>query len=100
EAGYHDELLELLRRLRQRVKLAGVQPRRHQKIARAFRRRSGEDRRLEFKEALLLHPPPQRVDDGAALHDVLMQMLSPQIEKAIAQPDILGVFLIAEYRHR
>src|SRR4029077_2976903 len=84
EAGYHDQLLELLRRLRQRVEFAGMQARGYQKIARAFRRRSCENGRLEFEEALLFHPPPQRVDDGAALHDVAMQMLAAQIEKAIA----------------
>ena len=77
-----------------------MQARRHQKIARAFRRRGGEDRGLEFEEALLFHPPPQRVDDRAALHDVAMQMLAPQIEKAIAQPDVFRVFLLAEHRHR
>ncbi len=38
EARHHDELLELLRRLRQRVELAGMDARRHQKVARAFGR--------------------------------------------------------------
>ncbi len=51
EARDHDQLLELLRRLRQRVELAGMQARRHQEVARAFRRRRGQDRRLEFEEA-------------------------------------------------
>ena len=63
EARHHDELLELLRRLRQRVELAGMDARRHQIVARAFRRRRGQDRRLEFEEALLLHAPADRVDD-------------------------------------
>ena len=39
EAGDHDELLELLRRLRQGVELAGMEPRGHQEVARAFRAR-------------------------------------------------------------
>ena len=38
EARHHDELLELLRRLRQRVEFARMQAGRHQKIARAFGR--------------------------------------------------------------
>ena len=37
EAGHHQQLLVLLRRLRQRVKLARVNPRRHQEVARALR---------------------------------------------------------------
>ena len=63
EARDHEQLLELLRRLRQRIELAGMEPRGHQKIARAFRARSGQDRRLELEEALRLHPRAQAVDD-------------------------------------
>jgi hypothetical protein len=65
EARDHQQLLELLRRLRQRVELAGMDARRHQEVARAFRRRRGQDRRLEFEEALLLHALAHRVDDLA-----------------------------------
>jgi len=36
EARHHDELLELLRRLRQRIELAGMDAARHQEVARAF----------------------------------------------------------------
>ena len=52
EARHHDQLLELLRRLRQRIELARIAARRHQEVARPFRRRRGQDRRLEFGEAL------------------------------------------------
>ena len=38
EARHHQELLELLRRLRQRVELAGMKTRGHQEVARPFRR--------------------------------------------------------------
>ena len=60
EARHHDELLELLRRLRQRVELARMDARRHEVVARALRRRRGQDRRLEFEEALLLHAAADR----------------------------------------
>jgi uncharacterized protein with PIN domain len=55
EARHHQQLLELLRRLRQRVELARVQARRHEEVARAFRRGGRQDRRLEFGEALIDH---------------------------------------------
>src|SRR6476661_1534631 len=66
-----------------------VQARRHQVIARAFRRRRGQDRRLEFEEARLLHAAADRVDHGAAQHDVGVQLLAPQVEKAVFEPDLL-----------
>ena len=100
ETGNHDQLLELLRRLRQGVEFSRMQARGHEIVAGAFRRRSGEDRRLEFEEALLLHPPPDRIDHLAALHDVPVQPLAAQIEEAVPEPDVLRIFLIAEYRHR
>ena len=37
---------------------------------------------------------------GAALHDVAVQMLAAQIEEAVTQPDVLGIVLLAEHRHR
>ncbi len=51
EAGHHQQLLELLRRLRQRIELARMHARRHQVVARALRRRGGQDRGLELGEA-------------------------------------------------
>ena len=60
EARHHDQLLELLRRLGQRIEFARIAARRHQEVARAFRRRRGQDRGLEFGEALLVHPAAQR----------------------------------------
>ncbi len=100
EAGHHDELLELLRSLGQCIELAGMDARRHQEISRALGARRRQDRGLELEEALFLHPPPQRIDDGAPLHDVVVQPVTPQIEEAVFEADILGIFLVAEHRHR
>ena len=50
-AGDHQQLLEQLRRLRQRVPVAGLQPHRHQEVARALGRRAGEVGRLDLEEA-------------------------------------------------
>ena len=100
EAGHHQQLLVLLRRLRQRVELAGMDPRRHQEVARAFRRRRRQDRRLEFEEALLLHPLAHRIDDRAAGHDVLVQLLATKVEETVLKPYVLRIFLLAEHRQR
>ena len=100
EAGNHDQLFELLRRLRQRVEFPRMKPRRHKIVARALGRGRGQDRRLKFEEALLLHAPPDGVDDRAAHHDVSVQPFAAQIEKAVFEPDVLRVFLLAEHGHR
>ena len=100
EARHHDELLELLRRLRQRVELAGMDARGHQVVARAFRARRGQDRRLELEEALALHARAQGIDDAPAQHDVGVQLLAPEIEEAVFEPRVLGIGLIAEHRQR
>ena len=54
----HQDLLEDLRRLRQREELAGMHAAGHEEVARAFRRRLGQDRRLDFPEALLVEVVP------------------------------------------
>ena len=100
EARHHQELLVLLRRLRQRIELARMNPRRHQEVARAFRRRRGQDRGLEFEEPLLLHPLAHGIDDRAAGHDVLVQFLATQVEETVLKPYVLRIFLLAEHRQR
>jgi hypothetical protein len=100
EPGDHQKLLELLRRLRQRIELPGVQPARDVIGPRAFRRIGGEDRRLELGEALLDHPPADRGDDLRAQHDVGMHPLAPQVEKAVGQPHVLGIVGVGVDRQR
>ena len=100
EAGHHDELLELLRGLRQGVEFARMDAARHQEVAGAFGRARGEDRCLEFGEPLLDHAPADAGDDGGAQHDVAVHLLAAEIEETVAKPGILGVVLLAEHRHR
>jgi hypothetical protein len=50
-AGDHEQLLEDLRRLGERVEHAGVEPAGHQEVARAARRVLHHVRRLELEEA-------------------------------------------------
>ena len=100
EARDHDQLLEHLRRLRERVEFAGMDAARHQIVARAFGAGGGEDRRLEFGEALVDHPLADRADHLRAQHDVGVQPVAAQIEEAVAEADILGIILLARDRQR
>ena len=52
EAAHHEELLEELRPLRQRVEVAGLTRGGHEEVARAFGRALGEEGRFEFEEAV------------------------------------------------
>ena len=100
EARHHQELLVLLGRLRQRVEFARMQARGHEEVARAFRARGGQDRRLELEEPLPFHPSANRINDLTAQHDVLVQLLAPQIEEAVPEPRVLRIGLVAEHRER
>ena len=100
EARHHQELLVLLRRLRQRVELAGMDARRHQEVARALGRGRGQNRRRELEEARLHHALADRGRDRQALHDVLVQRLAPEIEEAVLQAQIFRVVGLAEHRDR
>ncbi len=55
EAADHEELLGDLGTLGQDVELTGLQPRRHDELARTLRRRRPEQRRLDLAEALRVH---------------------------------------------
>ena len=99
EARDHDELLVLLRRLRQRVELALVDPARHQEVARAFRARGGQDGRCELEEAGCLHAGADRLDDRKTAHDVGVQRLAAQIEEAVLQAQVFRVIGLGEDRH-
>ena len=100
EARHHQQLLEHLRRLGKRIEFAGVHAAGHQIIARAFRAAGGEDRRLEFHEALIDHAATHTRNHIGAQHNVVVQTLTTQIEEAIAQADVFRIFRIAEYGHR
>src|SRR5690606_37558375 len=84
----------------ERIELAGMDPARHQIVARAFGAGGGQDRRLELGEALLDHPPADRCDHLAAQQDVRVQPITPEVEIAIFEPDILGIVGLAGDRQR
>ena len=87
--GNHQDLLEDLRRLRQREELAGMHAARHEEVARALRRRLGQDRRLDLPESLVVEVVPQRQGDAVAQPDVALQPGPAQIEIAVLEPRLL-----------
>ena len=88
-AAHHQQLLEQLRRLRQRVERARAQPRGHEEVARALGRRLREDRRLDLEEVVRVQVVAHRpVDDVARDHRVA-HVLPAQVEHPVAQPDHL-----------
>ena len=66
EAADHEQLLEDLRRLRQREEAARLQAARDDEVARALGRRLEQDRRLDVEEAVRLHLPADRRDQPCA----------------------------------
>ena len=60
-AADHQQLLEQLRRLRQRVERPGLDPRRDEVVARALRRRARQVRRLDLEEVALVQDLAHRL---------------------------------------
>ena len=85
EAGDHQQLLEQLRRLRQRVERALVHAARDEEVARALGRRAGEDRRLDVEEVVRVEVVAHGADHLVAEHDGVVHALAAQVEHAMAQ---------------
>ncbi|MNH90057.1 hypothetical protein D3C73_425900 [compost metagenome] len=100
ETGNHHQLLVLLRRLRQGEELAGVDTRRHEEVACAFRRGCGQDRRGIFGEATDRHFAAHGGDDLGALDDVFVQRFAAKVEEAILQAHVFRIFRLTEDRQR
>ena len=90
EPGDHQELLEELRRLRQRVERPGLAPRRDQEVARALGRRAREHRRLDLEEALPVQELAHRAHHRGARRDRLLHRLAAQVQIAVAQAHLLA----------
>jgi len=90
----------LLRGLRQRVEFARMQTGRHEEIARAFGGRGRDDRRLVLAELAVPHAAAHRGDHIRAQGHVALQLLAAQVEVAVFEPRLFGIFLIAEHHER
>ena len=85
EARGHQQLLELLRSLRQGIELAVVLAAGHEIVARALRAGYSEYRGRYLKETVLRHRGTQRRDDVAAENDVVLNVGISQVEIAVLE---------------
>ena len=84
-AGDHENLFELLRRLRQGVERPGFAAVGHEEFARAFGRGLEQRGRLNFEEALLIHVAPRGDGDLGTQFEVARHFGTAQVEIAILQ---------------
>ncbi len=84
-AGNHQQLLEQLRRLRQREEVPRLGPARHQIVARAFRCGAGQDRGFDVEEAEIVERRTHRAGDLRAQLHVALHARLAQFDVAIAQ---------------
>ena len=85
EAADHEQLLELLGALGQRVDVARLQPRGHDEVARTLRRGLDEQRRLDLDEAGLVVDVADGLHEAAAGQDALLQRLAAQVQVAVLE---------------
>ena len=102
DAADHQQLLEQLGALRQRVERAGLLARRHEELARSLGRRRHQHRCLDLDEALTLHRGAHRAVDRAADAEVALHALASHVEVAVAEAnrlvDLVGSFVDRERR--
>ncbi len=100
-ARHHQQLLQLLRALRQRVEAARLQAAGHEEVARAFGRRLEQDRRLDFEEVALVEIVADELDDLVAQNQLILHPRAAQIEIAIAHPRFfVDVFVAVDQEGR
>ena len=84
-AGDHQQLLEQLRRLRQRVEVARAQARGDEEVARALGRRAGHDRRLDLEEVVRVEVVADRAVDRVADRHRALHAGPAEVDDAMAQ---------------
>ena len=96
----HQKLLEELRRLRKGIKTAGHKPRRHDEIPCAFRRRFGEERRLDFPETQVAQIIAHDLRHAISRAQRLLHLVAAKVDVAICQPLFLVDRLVLVRRER
>ena len=100
EPGDHEQLLEQLRRLRQRVEFTGMHARGDQVIARSLGGRFGEHRRFDIDKAVLVEEFPDHHGHPIPQHQVFLHRLAPQIEDPMREAHRLGQVFIIQLKRR
>ncbi len=90
EVRDHQDLLEELRRLRQRVKRSRINAARHQIVARALRRGARHKGRLDLEEALIRKILPDGQRHFVPQFDIGLHLRAAQIDVAILEPDFFA----------
>ena len=96
EPADHAQLLEELRRLRQRVELAGLEPDGHEEVARTLRCSLRHARRPDVDEGEVVHRPPDRVDDDVVEAQVALHAVAAHVEVAVPKAEHLVHALVAD----
>ena len=89
DAGDHQQLLELLRALRQGVDGARLEPARDDEVAGALGRALDQRRRLDLDESVSVVDLADGLDHPAAEHQAALHRLAPDVEIAVLQPQDL-----------
>ena len=101
EPADDEQLLEDLRRLRQREEAALLEPARDDEVARALGRRLEEDRRLDVEEAVGLHFAPDGRDQAGPEPEIPLHPRPPQVDPAISEAQrLVHTFLVELERQR
>ena len=85
----HAELLEELRRLREREERSGLQADRYEKVPRALGRALRHARRPDIDEVPVVHHAPDGHDHGVAEPEVALHPVAAHVEVAVPEPQHL-----------
>jgi hypothetical protein len=85
ESGHHQDLLEKLRRLREREEHSGIHPARHKIVPRALGRALRKERRLNVDEAVAVQKTPHRLRDHVARDECLLEAGTPEVQVTVLE---------------
>src|SRR5690606_10366361 len=86
---HHQQLLERLWRLGQRIELARVHTAWYHEITGTFRCRFNEYRCLNFQEMMAVEVIPGFLCKTVSKHKVVSQRVAPEVEVAVLHPQIV-----------